>query len=73
MKTQPIKKRRSYVRRRMAEPSTHAGIGAIAALLLPFVPPQYQAIAAAVGALAGAVAVLKGDPGPDPQNDNGTP
>jgi len=62
-------KRKSYARRRAAEPSTYAGLGSILALALQFVPPQYQAIAAAAGALAGAVAVFKGDP----QSSQGEP
>jgi len=55
-------KAKTYVKRRAAEPSTYGGVAGIAAILLQFVPPQYQAIAGAVGALAGAVAALKGDP-----------
>jgi hypothetical protein len=56
------KPRKRYVRARAAEPSSWAGMGAILAAMLPALPPQYQAVASAVAAGAGAVAVFKADP-----------
>ena len=56
------KPRKPYVRARAAEPSTWAGLTGILAAILPVMPPQYQAVASAVAAVAGAVAVFKADP-----------
>jgi hypothetical protein len=55
-------KPRKYMRARAAEPSSWAGLGGILAAMLPALPPQYQAVASAVAAVAGAVAVFKADP-----------
>lgn len=39
-----------------------ARLGALLASLLPVLPPQYQLVAGAIGAVAGAVAAFKRDP-----------
>jgi uncharacterized protein (DUF2062 family) len=63
--------RKPYLKARAAEPSTWAALAGIFASITPFLPPQYQAIAAAAGAVVGAVGAMKGDPaGADPA---GTP
>lgn len=59
----PAKKPRRTIARRAAEPSTWGGIAGALASLAPFIPPQYQAAIAAAGAIAGAVAAFKADPG----------
>jgi hypothetical protein len=51
------------VKARAKEPSSYAGLSGILAALLPVLPAQYQAIAGAVGAVAGAVAIWRADPG----------
>jgi hypothetical protein len=43
--------------KRFTEPSTWAGIAAIASMLAAFLPPQYQLIAQALTAGAGAAAI----------------
>lgn len=58
----PVTKRRSWAANRAQEPSTYAGLGALLASLLPVLPPQYQLVAGAIGAVAGAVAAFKRDP-----------
>lgn len=63
MTTKPARARKPYIRARAAEPSSWAGLGGILAAMLPVLPPQYQAVASAVAAVAGAVAVFKADPG----------
>jgi hypothetical protein len=62
MTTKPARTRKPYVHARAAEPSTWAGLTGILAAMLPALPPQYQAVASAVAAVAGAVAVFKADP-----------
>lgn len=61
----PIRKK-STIRKRAAEPSSWAGLAGILASFTPFLPPQYQVIAAAAGAISGAVAAFKADPGSAP-------
>lgn len=56
-------KRGAYVRARIKEPSTAAGVAAIAAAVAPMLPGQYQALGPLVAALAGAWAIFKRDPG----------
>lgn len=53
----PQLKRRSRVK----QPSTHAGIAAIAALVASFIPPQYAWAAQLVTVVAGSAAILISD------------
>lgn len=50
------------------EPSSAAGIGTIIAALAPFVPQPYQGLVAAIGVIAGMVAVAlpESDSSPSP-------
>jgi len=42
---------------RIKEPSTWAGLAALAMVLKPFIPPQWSWVADALGAAAGSAAV----------------
>lgn len=50
-------------RRRIDEPSTHAGIAAAMASLLPVLPPGLQAGVSVLGAIFGAIAIYKREAG----------
>lgn len=53
---------KSYAAKRVAQPSASAGVGTVIASVVPFLPPQYQVVAAGIGALFGLIATFKTSP-----------
>lgn len=61
----------SWLSDRLAEPSTHAGLGAFAMCLAQFFP-TYAPVIAAVGSVFGALAAVNADPNsPKPPSGSG--
>lgn len=52
-----------WLRKRFGEPSTMAGLGLVAAVAIPMVPPQYQLLAQGIAAALGLGGAVKADPG----------
>jgi hypothetical protein len=48
-----------WLRNRLKEPSTMAGLGVIAAIAIPMVPPQYQLLAQGIAAALGIGGVVR--------------
>jgi hypothetical protein len=52
-----------WLRKRFGEPSTLAGLGVVAAIVMPIIPPQYQLLAQGIAAALGLGAAGRADPG----------
>lgn len=52
-----------WLRKRFGEASTMAGLGVVAMVLIPLVPPPYQLLAQGIAAAFGIGGVVKADPG----------
>lgn len=52
-----------WLRKRFGEASTMAGLGVLAAVVIPMVPPQYQLLAQGIAGALGLGGVVKADPG----------
>ena len=50
-----------WLRARLAEPSSHAGIGTLLMGLAMFMPPEYATIAQSIGMALGGTAFFKRD------------
>ena len=51
-----------WLKKRFGENSTMAGLGLVAAVLIPIVPPQYQLLAQGVAAALGLGSAVRADP-----------
>jgi hypothetical protein len=51
-----------WLRKRFGEPSTMAGLGVIAMVAMPLVPPHYQLLAQGIAAALGIGGAVKSDP-----------
>jgi len=52
-----------WLRKRFGEASTMAGLGVVAMVLIPIIPPQYQLLAQGIAAALGLGGAVKADPG----------
>jgi hypothetical protein len=52
-----------WLRKRFGEPSTMAGLGVVAMIAMPLVPPPYQLLAQGIAAALGLGGAVKSDPG----------
>ena len=52
-----------WLRKRFGEPSTMAGLGVIAMVAMPLVPPHYQLLAQGIAAALGLGGAVRADPG----------
>jgi hypothetical protein len=52
-----------WLKKRFGENSTMAGLGLVAAVLIPMVPPPYQLLAQGVAAALGLGSAVRADPG----------
>jgi hypothetical protein len=52
-----------WLRKRFGEASTMAGLGVVAMVVIPMVPPQYQLLAQGLAAALGLGAAGRADPG----------
>ena len=52
-----------WLRKRASEPSTLAGLGTVAAIAVPFLPPHWQLIVQGVAGLLGVGAVVRPESG----------
>ena len=52
-----------WLKKRFGENSTMAGLGLVATVLIPMVPPPYQLLAQGVAAALGLGSAVRADPG----------